>query len=39
MKIGWLVWKYAETRTPELWTYEPDYGFKVVKIVYAEVVE
>lgn len=39
MKIGWLVWRYDDTEFPELMDYKPDWCFKAIQIVYAEVQE
>lgn len=40
MKLGWLVWKYADDDKPELWDHEPSFGYhKILQIVYAEVVQ
>lgn len=40
MKLAWLVWDYADTDHPEIYFTEPDrYKFKVVQIVYAEVIK
>jgi len=40
MKMGWLVWDYEDTGFPTLFPEEPDWHFfKIVKVVYAEVIE
>lgn len=40
MKIGWLVWLH-EDDTPEFHKdgFEPDYCYKKIRIVYAEVTD
>jgi len=40
MKLGWLVWKYDDSDTPEFHTTEPEnFWHKVVLIVYTEIIE
>jgi len=39
MKLAWLVWRDEETETPEIHFSEPYYHFKIVAIVYAEIVQ
>ena len=40
MKLGWLVWKYGDSDTPEFHATEPeDFWYKVVLIVYTEIIE
>ena len=41
MKLAWLVWCDEETETPEIHFSEPygRYHFKIVAIVYAEIVQ
>lgn len=40
MKLGWLVWEYSDSDTPELHTTEPEnFWYKVVLIVYTEIIE
>lgn len=40
MKLAWLVWRWEDSRRPEIVFTEPDrHNFKVVPIVYAEIVE
>ena len=41
MKLAWLVWRDDESETPEIHFSEPygRYFFKVVAIVYAEILE
>jgi hypothetical protein len=38
MRIGWLVWAYAEDDYPTFYTEKPeDDGFRMVMIVWMEV--
>jgi hypothetical protein len=39
MKIGWLVWVYEGDKYPHFRKYEPDFCWKKIQIVYAEVIE
>ena len=43
MKLAWLVWRDEESETPEIHFSEPyeydHYYFKIVAIVYAEIVQ
>ena len=41
MKIGWLVWRYEEDEEPRFFSDESfdGWGFKVVQIVYCEVIK
>lgn len=41
MKLAWIVWRYNDIDTPEIWFTEPDrlcHFLKVVPIVYAEIM-
>lgn len=41
MKLAWLVWRDEDSETPEIYFSEPydSYHFKIVAIVYAEILE
>jgi hypothetical protein len=41
MKLAWLVWRDDESDSPEIHFSEPyeHYHFKIVPIVYSEIVE
>jgi hypothetical protein len=39
MKIGWLVWDYEDDEFPKLKDCKPDWCFRAIQIVYAEVIE
>ena len=41
MKIGWLVWHFPEDADPTFYEdgKQPDWAGRMVRIVYAEVIE
>ena len=39
MKLGWIVWRDKEDTCPEFWDHKPDYCYRCIQIVYAEILE